>query len=151
MALMNRIQDLQLSERYLDFDGIPLLNTYGEKLEVPPASIYNKTLMSDKIAGNIFPISRTEFFYSAIDLEVYRLIVNQNFNYIRSYRSELIESPTSLREIRARVNVDDLIRFGIPTEGFEKIPLTNEVWIDLKGKIHVNPSGRIIGFFSKVE
>jgi len=151
MALMNRIQDLQISERYLDFDGIPLLNTYGEKLVVPPASIYNKSLMSDRIAGNFFPISGTEFFYSAINLEVYRLIVNQVFDDIRSYRSESIESSSNLREIRARVNVEDLKRFEIPIEGFEKIPQTNEVWMDLKGKIHINRSGRIIGFFSKAE
>ncbi len=151
MALMNRIQDIQLSERYLDFDGIPLLNTYGERLKVPPASIYNKSFVNYKMAGNVFPISRTEFFYSAISLEVYRLIVNQNFDDIRSYKSDSIESPSNLREIRARINIEDLKRFEIPIEGFQRIPLTNEVLIDLKGKIHVNPSGRIIGFFSKVE
>ncbi len=149
MALMNRIQDLQLSERYLDFNGIPLLNTYGERLEVPPASVYNKSFISDGIAGNVFPINRTEFFYSAIDLEVYQLIVNQSFDDIWSYKSELAEWSSNLREIRARINIEDLKRFEIPIESFERIPLTNEVLVDLKGKIHINPSGRIIGFFSK--
>lgn len=149
MALMNRIQDLQLSERYLDFDGIPLLNTYGERLEMPPASIYNKSFVNDKIAGNFFPISRTEFFYSAINLEVYRLIVNQNFDDIRSYKSEPIESPSNLREIEARVNIDDLKRFEIPVEKFERIPQTNEVLVNLRGKIHINLSGRVVGFFSQ--
>jgi hypothetical protein len=119
-----------------------------ETLETPPHSIYSKTVIDEKIAGNIFPISKREFFYSAFDLEVYRILVKQDFEMIRNYESKLAEM-FQQRSIKARVDIDDLKRYALSSNLYHPIPRTREVIMELTGKIHVTRSGRVVGFFQQ--
>ena len=148
MALRNRIQILEASDRYTDLNKISLVDVYGEELEAPSPSIYNKTYIGEHIAGNMFPISRTEFFYSAFDLDIYRMMVKQNFEEIRAFRSKLIEIWPKRIRVRARVNIGDVKKYEMPLERFTEIPKTNEVFVDLEGDLYIGKSGRVIGFFA---
>lgn len=149
MALINRIRILELANDYTEFDGIPLVDVYGETLETPPPSIYSKTVIDEKISGNIFPISKREFFYSAFDLEVYRILAKQDFEMIRNYESKLAEMFQQQRSIKARVDIDDLKRYGLSPNLYRRIPHTREVIMELTGKIHITRSGRVVGFFNQ--
>ncbi len=148
MALRNRIQILEASDKYTDLNKISLVDVYGEELEAPSPSIYNKTYIGEYIAGNMFPISRTEFFYSAFDLDIYRMMVKQNFEEIRAFRSKLIEIWPKRTRVRARVNIGDVKKYEMPLERFTEIPKTNEAFVDLEGDLHIGKSGRVIGFFA---
>ena len=77
-ALLNRIEVLKRSSNYVEFDGLPLIDIYEEPIIPPPentSSIWNKTVVKDKIVEQMFPISKTDFFYFAIDMVIYRLMV----------------------------------------------------------------------------
>ena len=64
-ALLNRIEVLKRSSKYTEFDGLPLVDIYEEPIVPPPentSSIWNKTVVKDKIVGQMFPISKADFF-----------------------------------------------------------------------------------------
>lgn len=149
MALMNRIRVLELADDYTEFDRIPLVDVYGETLETPPTSIYSKTMIDEEIAGNVFPISRREFFYSAFDLEVYNVLVKQDFEMIRNYESKLARIVQQQRTIKARVEVDDLKRYDLSPSLYRQIPHTKQVIMELTGKIFATRSGRVVGFLNQ--
>jgi hypothetical protein len=148
MALMNRIRILELANDYKEFDRIPLVDVYGKPLETPPASIYTKTLIGEEIAGNVFPISKQEFFYSAFDLEVYSVLAKQDFEIIRTYKSKFA-GMSQQQLIAARVDIDDLKRYGVSPSLYRQIRRTREGIVALFGKIYVTKSGRVIGFFKR--
>lgn len=87
-ALLNRIAVLTRSSNYTEFDGLPLVDVYEKPIVPPPentSSIWNKTVVKNKIVGQMFPVSKTEFFYFAIDMDVYNLMIEQNYKTIREF------------------------------------------------------------------
>ena len=153
-ALFNHIEVLKRSGNYIEFDGLPLLDIYEKPIIPPPentSSIENKTIVKDKIVGLMFPISRAGFLYYAIDMDVYRLMVKQNFKAIRNFRSTLSEQFTERATYdNAIVDIRDLQEYGIPSGPFKKVE-EGKVMVTLTGSVHYDISGQVIGFFSLPE
>lgn len=149
-ALLNRIEVIKRSGNYIEFDGLPLIDIYEEPIIPPPentSSIWNKTIVKDKIVGQMFPISKAGFFYYAVDMDVYRLMVEQNFKAIRNFRSTLSEQFIErVTYDNAIVDIRDLQEYGIPSGPFEKIE-EGKVMMTLTGSVHYDTSGQVIGFF----
>ena len=154
-ALLNRIDVLKRSSNYLEFDGLPLVDIYEEPIIPPPentSSIGGKTVVKDKIVGLMFPISKARFFYYAVDIDVYRLMVEQNFEAIRKFSSTLDEQfIENVTYDNAIVEVRDLQKYGIPYKSFEKFDEAKKAIMTLTGSVHYSPSGQVIGFFSLPE
>lgn len=150
-ALLNRIEVLKRSSNYTEFDRLPLVDIYEEPIIPPPentSSIWNKTVVKDKIVGQMFPISKADFFYFAIDMDIYRVMVEQNFEAIRNFRSTLSEQfIESVTYDNAVVDVRDLQKYGIPYGPFEKMEEEKKVIMTLTGGVNYSPSGQVIGFF----
>lgn len=154
-ALLNRIAVLERASNYTEFDKLPLVDIYGEPIAPPPentSSIWNKTVVKDKIVGQMFPVSKTDFVYYALDMDIYRLMVEQNFEAIRKFSSTLgeqfIENVTYNNAI---VDVRDLQEYGIPYESFEKFDEANKAIMALTGGVNYSPSGQVVGFFRLLE
>lgn len=150
-ALLNRIAVLKRASNYTEFDKLPLVDIYGEPIAPPPentSSIWNKTIVKDKIIGQMFPVSKTDFVYYALDIDIYRLMVEQNFEAIRKFSSTLDEQfIENVTYDNAIVDIQDLQEYGIPYESFEKFDEANKVIIALTGSVNYSLSGQVIGFF----
>jgi len=150
-ALLNRIEVLKRSSNYIEFDGLPLVDIYEEPIIPPPentSSIWNKTVVKDKIVGQMFPISKTDFFYFAIDMVIYRLMVEQDFKAIRNFRSTLSEQ--FIRSViydNVIVDIRDLKNYAITYSSFEKFEEEKKVIMILTGNVNYSPSGQVIGIF----
>lgn len=154
-ALFNRINVLKRSSHYTEFDGLPLLDIYEEPIVPPPentSSIWNKTIIKDRIVGQMFPISKTSFIYFAIDMDIYRLMIEQNFDAIRKFRStlgeEFIENVTYDNAI---IDIRDLQEYGIPHKSYNKSEGINKVIVPLTGNVNYSPSGQVFGYFKLLE
>ena len=150
-ALLNRIEVLKRSHNYKEFDGLPLVDIYEEPIIPPPnnpSSVWNKTVVKDKIVGQMFPLSKTDFFYFAIDMDIYRLMVEQSFKAILAFRSNLSEQFIErVTYDNAIVDVRDLDKYDIPYNRFKKIEEQKRVIMTLTGNVNYSPSGQVIGFF----
>ena len=150
-ALLNRIEVIKISSDYMEFNGLPLLDIYEEPIVPPPentSSMWNKTIVKDKIVGQMLPISKTGFVYFAIDMDIYRLMIEQNFDAIRKFNSTLGEQfIENVTYDNAIVYVRDLQEYGIPFNSFKKFEEANKVMITLTGSVNYSPSGQVVGFF----
>ena len=96
----------------------------------------------------MFPISKTDFFYFAIDMVIYRLMVEQDFKAIRNFRSTLSEQfIESVIYDNAIVDIRDLKNYGITYSSFEKFEEEKKVIMILTGNVNYSPSGQVTGFF----
>ena len=150
-ALLNRIEVLKRSSNYTEFDGLPLVDVYEKPIVPPPentSSIWNKTIVKDKIVGQMFPVSKTEFFYFAIDMGINRLMIKQDFKAIREFYSTLgeqfIENVTCDNAI---LDIRDLKKYGIPFNLFKEFEEANKATTTLTGSVNYSPSGQVVGIF----
>lgn len=150
-ALLNRIEVIKRSGNHLEFDGLPLVDIYGNPIVPPPennSSIWNKTVVKDKIVGQMFPVSKTDFVYYALDMDIYRLMVEQNFEAIRKFSSTLGEQfIENVTYDNAIVDFRDLREYGIPYKSFEKFDEAKKAIMTLTGSVNYSPSGQVVGFF----
>ena len=96
----------------------------------------------------MFTISNTDFFYFAIDMDIYHLMIKQNFKIIREFDSTLgeqfIENVTYENAI---LDIRDLQKYDIPYDSFKEFGEANKVTATLTGSVNYSLSGQVVGIF----
>ena len=153
-ALQNRIQVLRRASDYGEFDGLLLVDLYGNPIIPPPENvspIWDKTVNKETMVGHVFPLSSKEFIYFAVDMNLFKLMINQDFNAIRSFVSFIGNDFVDDISLDAVLYINDLIQYGIEYDKFQIIKGTNKVRTTLHGNVHASNSGLILGFFALPE
>lgn len=150
--MQNRIRVLNKAKDYNEFDGLSLVDIYGKQIIPPPENTsvtWNKTVNKNRMVGHMFPISSSEFIYFAVDMDIYRLIIEQKFTDITKFVSTIDRD--FIEDIildEAKVDISDLNKYEIEYDPKRKIDGTNKVSMSLSGSVHYNRSGLIFGFFN---
>ncbi|AKB24519.1 hypothetical protein MSMTP_1050 [Methanosarcina sp. MTP4] len=143
-VLNNRIRVIEHSTNFWDFHQLHLINKTGKKLQINSNSFDRKTVVDrDSIVGQVFPISQTLFFFYGFESELFNVMIDQDFNEILNYKKEIAKF---YRYVKAKVDIEDLKRYGINYEKFRKIKNSNKVEVLTKGNLFRSNSGRVVGF-----
>lgn len=88
--LINRIRDLTYIKDYKILSEQPLLNANGNKIKDPYYFLHNKAIIENNLAfGEIFAHKDDIFYFYGMDMKVIPLIIDQNFETILTFHSEL--------------------------------------------------------------
>ena len=150
IALGNRIAAIQAVTDYNSLDGITLKTIDGYEFNTPPPSVYNRVVIEDidySIVGRIFPLSDREFFFFGFDIDLYQLIVFQDFSDITSFSSSLINYNMDSVVLSHDFSIEDFVDFQIPDSA--TIDEKNKtIRLELVGNLFPMDSGRVIGIFN---
>ena len=151
-ALRNRLSVLSISRDYTEFDGTALVDVYGRPIIPPPENyspIWNKTVSGDRMVGHVFPLGSAELAFFGVDMDIFKLMIEQRFRDIVKFESRLRQDmPQELLLEQAKVDIEYLQRSNIPFDKSRQIRGTKKAPVDLWGKAYYDPSGLVFGIFT---
>jgi hypothetical protein len=145
-ALINRIGDISFVSDYGSLNDRPLLNLSGEKMQIPISYTLARTILPGEIAfGEVFPLRSDTFFFYGFDMKIVSLLINQRFDEILNFKSNLPDAIQEISTLTARVREEELEGSQVQPSGFPKGPDKSRVEIPMSGRLSANSAGRVFG------
>lgn len=145
-ALINRIGDISFVSDYESLDDRPLLNLSGEIMPIPISYILSRTVLPGDIAfGEVFQLRSDTFFFYGFDMKIVSLLINQRFDEILNFKSNLPDIIQEISTLTARVREEELEGSQVQPSDFPTAPDKTRVEIPMSGRLSANSAGRVFG------
>jgi hypothetical protein len=114
-------------------------------MQIPISYTLARTILPGEIAfGEVFPLRSGTFFYG-FDMKIVSLLINQRFDEILNFKSNLPDAIQDISTLTARVREEELEGSQVQPSDFPKAPDKTRVEIPMSGRLSANSAGRVFG------
>lgn len=146
-ALQNRIAAIASMVDYGQLDGVRLVNGSGLPFRTSQMNFRrHSTAHGGLVVGRATPLTSEEIFFLGIERRMYRLVVQQDFESIASFKGEIPSSGETIADLR--LNRTEARRFEVLPQlerRLVEMPDRGDFKISLAGTYQGVDSGRVFG------
>lgn len=145
LALINRIKIIEISDNYEIFNGLPLLNANGEKIEIYHGSFSSKSIIEeDGIIGRLVFLERDKLMFIGFEKNLFDILISQDFHKVTKYA---FYSEVKKAVITCRIKMSEAINSNILENIINKCKIINKNIVEFKieNKFYYSRSGRVFG------